>query len=241
VLAGEAGSQRAVDEAQALYDLAKKSNEMALARRDLLEKIAGEAESGTAGPIEIESPAAGMLRNVSALPGQNVPAGAALFEIADLSRVWIRVPVYVGDLPEINVQATAQVADLTARAGNGGQSAAPIPAPPSANAAAGTVDLYYDLPNANSTFRPNQRVGVALPLTTESDSLVVPWSAVLYDIFGGTWVYVETGERTYVRQRVVVRHVASETAVLASGPPAGTKIVTAGAAELFGTETGFSK
>jgi multidrug efflux pump subunit AcrA (membrane-fusion protein) len=253
VLAGEAGSQRAVDEAQAVYDLAQKSNEMALGRRELLEKIAGEVETGSAGPIPIESPAGGMLRNLSALPGQNVPAGAALFEVADLSHMWVRVPVYVGDLPEIDVQAVAQVSDLTARASAGSQPAAAIPAPPSANAAAGTVDLYYELENPSGSsprvgagqggrgFRPNQRVGALLSLTTEADSLVVPWSAVLYDIYGGTWVYVETGERTYVRQRVVVRHVAGDTAVLASGPPPMTKIVTAGAAELFGTETGFSK
>lgn len=241
VLAGEAGSQRAVDEAQAQYDLAQKSNEMAIARRDLLEKIAGEVASGSAGPIPIESPAGGMLRNLSAFPDQNVPAGAALFEVADLRHVWVRVPVYVGDLPEIDDQAPATVSDLTARASPGGKIAAPIPAPPSADAVAGTADMYYELDNSGATFRPNQRVGVLLPLTTEADSLVVPWSAVIYDIFGGTWVYVETGERVYVRQRVIVRHVKGDVAILASGPPSRSKIVTAGAAELFGAETGFSK
>jgi len=241
VLAGEAGSQRAVDEAQAQYDLAQKSNEMANARRDLLEKIAGEVASGSAGPIPIESPAGGMLRNLSAFPGQNVPAGAALFEVADLSHLWVRVPVYVGDLPEIDDQAPAMISDLTARASPGGQSASPIPAPPSADAAAGTADLFYELDNSDGPLRPNQRVGALLPLKTEADSLVVPWSAVIYDIFGGTWVYVETGERVYVRQRVIVRHVQADVAILASGPPAQTKIVTAGAVELFGTETGFSK
>jgi multidrug efflux pump subunit AcrA (membrane-fusion protein) len=241
VLAGEAGSQRAVDEAQALYDLAVKANEMAIARRDLLEKIGGEVATGAAGPIPIPAPAGGLLRNLSALPGQSVPAGAPLFEIADLSRVWIRVPVFVGDLPEIDAQAPATVADLTARASPGGLSATPIPAPPSADSAAGTADLFYQVENGGAQLRPNQRVGVALPLNTEAESLVVPWSAVIYDIYGGTWVYVETGERTYARQRVVVRHVAGDAAVLASGPPPQTKIVTAGAAELFGAETGFSK
>ena len=70
---------------------------------------------------------------------------------------------------------------------------------------------------------------------------VVPWSAVLYDFHGGTWVYVKTADRTYSRERVIVRHVTGDTAVLDEGPPAGREVVTAGAAELFGTETGFSK
>jgi cobalt-zinc-cadmium efflux system membrane fusion protein len=253
VLAGEAGSQRAVDEAQAQYDLAQKTNEMALYRRNLLEKIAGEVETGAAGPIPIESPAGGLLRTLSAFPGQNVPAGALLFEVADLTRVWIRAPVFVGDLPEIDSQAPAIVAELTARASPGGLSAAPIPAPPSADVNAGTVDLFFALDNPPLPsplggeglgvrgLRPNQRVGVSLALKAEAESLVIPWSAVVYDIFGGTWVYVETGERVYVRQRVVVRHVSGDAAILASGPPPLTKVVIAGAAELFGAETGFSK
>jgi len=69
----------------------------------------------------------------------------------------------------------------------------------------------------------------------------VPWSAVVFDIHGGTWVYERTGDRSYARRRVVVRYVAGDAAVLESGPPPGTAVVTAGAAELFGTETGFSK
>jgi hypothetical protein len=54
-------------------------------------------------------------------------------------------------------------------------------------------------------------------------------------------VYEQTAERTYVRRRVAVRHVVEATAVLASGPPPGSAVVVAGAAELFGTETGFTK
>ena len=60
-------------------------------------------------------------------------------------------------------------------------------------------------------------------------------------------MYERTGDRAYARRRVVVRYVvgddpAARTAVLESGPPAGTTVVTAGAAELFGTDdAGFSK
>jgi hypothetical protein len=40
---------------------------------------------------------------------------------------------------------------------------------------------------------------------------------------------------------VSVRYVVEDTAVLATGPEMGVPVVTAGAAELFGTETGFTK
>jgi RND family efflux transporter MFP subunit len=241
LLQSEAGSRRAVDEAQAQFDLAQKSLEAATARRTLLIKVAGEVEAGTASPLTIECPEDGLLRNLSALPGQNVPTGAALFEVLDVSRFWVRVPVYVGDLPEVDLAAEALVGNLTAGPGEATQKASRATAPPSANPAAGTVDLFYDLDNRTPRYSPNQRVGVTLLLKTEPDSLVVPWAAVIHDVHGGTWVYEHTAERTFTRRRIVVQYVLADAAVLAAGPAPGTPVVTAGAAELFGTETGFTK
>ena len=70
---------------------------------------------------------------------------------------------------------------------------------------------------------------------------VIPFSAVLYDADGVAWVYTNPEPLTYVRQRLAVDRVAGNDAVLSSGPPAGTTVVTAGAAELFGAEIEFSK
>lgn len=259
VLAGGAGTQRAVDEAQVLVDVAAKTLAAATARKQLLDAVVGQAEAGTTAPIPVEAPEDGILRTVSALPGQTVPAGAALFEVLDLSRVWVRVPVYVGDLSEIDGNSPVAVGPLTARPGDPTRSATPVAAPPAANAVAGTTDLFYALenrrwvPGASVTgypifaadrdmlYNPGQRVAVSLPLAGPADALVVPWSAVVYDINGGGWVYEQVRERSYTRRRVVVRYVTGGSAVLAAGPPAGTPVVVAGAAELFGTETGFSK
>ena len=47
----------------------------------------------------------------------------------------------------------------------------------------------------------------------------MPWSAVVYDFHGGTWVYERTADRTYTRHRVVVRYVVDGIAVLDAGPP----------------------
>jgi len=241
VLDGGAGRQRDVDDAQAGVELAKKVLEAATARRDLLKKVTGDAESGTAAAIPVESPQAGLLRVVSALPGQTVPAGAALFEVMDLSTVWVRIPIYVGDAGEVDAARPAQVGPLTARIGNAGRAAMPVPAPPAATPLSGTVDLIYELDNRETKYRPGERLGAVLPLKDPAESLVIPWSAVLFDIHGGAWVYERTGERTYSRRRVAVRHVIDSAAVLDSGPPPGALIVTVGAAELFGTDTGFSK
>ena len=43
-----------------------------------------------------------MLRSVSARAGQIVSAGAPLLEVGNLKQVWLRVPVYAGDLASID-------------------------------------------------------------------------------------------------------------------------------------------
>jgi hypothetical protein len=155
--------------------------------------------------------------------------------------VWVKTPVYVGDVAEIDTAAEASVGTLTQKHPVVVRKATPVSAPPSANAVASTIDLFYKLDNHPQEYTPGQRVAVSLPLRDESESLTAPWSAIVFDIHGGTWVYERTGETTFARRRVLVRYVTDDIAVLADGPSPGTKIVTAGAAELFGAETGYSK
>lgn len=241
VLKQGAGSQKQVDEAQAAYQVASKNLEAALARRGILKKVVGDTESGNDAPITINAPEDGILRVVSALPNQTVPSGAPLFEVVDLATVWIRVPLPVGDVDAIDRTESAQVGSLSAPTGLPQPLAKPIAAPPSANPLASTVDVFYELPNPDKKFHPGQRLGVTIPLRDNRESMILPWSALVYDIHGGTWVYEQVGPFKYSRRRVVVAYSYGESAVLASGMTAGAKIVTAGAQELFGAETGFVK
>ena len=103
------------------------------------------------------------------------------------------------------------------------------------------MELFYEVENADSKLRPGEKVSVALPLEGETESSVVPAAAVLYDIHGGTWVYENTAPQTFIRRRVEVRFVNKGDAVLSRGPKPGIKVVTAGVAELFGTEFGIGK
>ena len=99
-----------------------------------------------------------------------------------------------------------------------------------------TIDWYYELP-ADTQLRAGERVAVEIPtLESKLEALVIPTNAVLHDIHGGQWVYAQTADHTYSRKRIQVARLAGSDAVLSSGPHAGTKIVTDGSAELFGTE-----
>ena len=119
--------------------------------------------------------------------------------------------------------------------------ARPIPAPPAANPSTAGVDLYYSLANAGQRLRPGERVSVRLARRVSDVALVVPKAALLHDAFGGTWVYVVRAPQQYVRQRVSVKDISGATAILARGPAVGARVVTDGAAELFGIEFGIGK
>jgi hypothetical protein len=71
--------------------------------------------------------------------------------------------------------------------------------------------------------------------------LVIPYGAVLYDLNGGTWAYTSPEPRVYVRQPITIEAIDGDMVVLTNGPAAGTEVVTVGAAELYGADTGIGK
>ena len=117
----------------------------------------------------------------------------------------------------------------------------PVTGPPSADPATATSDVFYALQSPGSVVRPGERVSVLLPLSGAEQALVVPTAAVLYDMNGSAWLYEATGDTTFVRRRIEIRSQAGAKTLVTRGIAAGTKIVTNGAAELFGTEFGAGK
>lgn len=236
LLKAGAGTAAMVDTTKAALELAEKDLAAAEQRVALFEKSL-ESEAGDATPIPIVSPREGYVRLQHASIGEIVPAGAPLFEVMDYDPIWIKVPVYVGEVASIAEHEPARVwhfGDDPAKA----RSAEPVPAPPTADAQAATVDLYYRLANSDARLRPGQRLNVGLTLRSEEESLVAPWSAIVHDIYGNSWLYKKAGDHRYVREHVEVPFVIDDLAVLHRGPPAGTPVVIEGVAELFGTEFG---
>ena len=236
-----AGSQRQVDEAEAAHSLASKTLDAAITRQTILKKVMGDADSGSVTSIPIVAPSDGVLRTISARKGQSVPSGALLFEILDTSIVWIKVPLPNGDLDSATSAATAEVGKLSAANLSAPVTAKKVAAPPSGNLLSSSVDVFYELANKDGKLIPGQRLGVTIPLGESKTRLFVPWSSIVIDIHGNSWVYEELSSRKYVRRRVLVEYTLGHDAVLASGPGEGAKIVMTGAMELFGAETGFVK
>jgi streptogramin lyase len=65
---------------------------------------------------------------------------------------------------------------------------------------------------------------------------VVPYSSLIYDPQGNTWVYTSPQPASFVRHKVEVDQIKGDVVVLKDGPPAGTLVASQAVAELYGAE-----
>lgn len=99
------------------------------------------------------------------------------------------------------------------------------------------------------TERAAERLDIQTKMAREeaidgSVKLVIPYSALIYGLNGETWAYMrdpDVDSLTFVRVPLTVERVEGDLVVLADGPEPGTEVVTVGAAELYGADTGVGK
>ena len=225
----QVAAEAEVVKAQAQAELAQRT-------RDRAEAMMRE-EAGSQRALD-ESAAALTIAQAALVAAQRQRAllGPAVAALDQHSALWVRASVFSADLDRLERDAPALVHAL----GDAGRSsqAHPVEAPPSANSAAGTVDIYYELPESEARFLVGQRVAVDLRVDRAIAGPGVPLAAIVRDIYGGEWVYQKTAPDTYVRQRIEVAAEHDGSAILRRGPGPGAEIVVAGAAELFGMEFG---
>jgi len=80
------------------------------------------------------------------------------------------------------------------------------------------------------------QVREAMVKRSTSPRNVVPYSSLIYDQKGQTWIYTNPQPRTFVRHKVEVDYIEGDLVVLKDGPPTGTVIATVAVAELYGAE-----
>lgn len=66
----------------------------------------------------------------------------------------------------------------------------------------------------------------------------IPYASVVYDPSGRTYAFVAAGRLTYVETPISIAWISGKTAYLRRGPRAGAQVVSTGAEELYGVQTG---
>lgn len=174
--------------------------------------------------LPIHAPAAGVVTRKEAVAGMRVTPEMTLYEISDLSSVWVLGQIYESDLPHVSVGQTveAQLESDPAHRFEGQLTYID----PSVSPDTRVVRVRAQIPNEDRRLKPGMRV--RLLLTSEmGHGPVVPESAVV-DSGARQIVFVEEGMAgMYTPREVTVAGRSEGQYLLTSGVQAGERIVTA--------------
>ena len=186
--------------------------------------------------LRVKSPITGSVIRKDVLLGDYVTAGDPLFEIADLSRVWLLVDLYEDDLPWVTL---GQEVEATARSLPGERFTGRIAfVDPVVDERKRTIQVRVELDNSSGRLKPGMfaNASIAAKLVGDGDGakqLSVPREAVL-KTGERTIVYLESVPGTYHGADVALGplgegHSGRQFYPVLSGLRGGEKVVTRGA------------
>jgi hypothetical protein len=112
-------------------------------------------------------------------------------------------------------------------------------AEPAENEGVAKVETVKGVDQVILSAKAAQRIGIQMARVERAGSrMVIPYAAVLYDASGKTYTFTSPSRLTYVQSPITIATIKGGRAVLRSGPPVGTPVVTVGSAELIGTARG---
>lgn len=156
---------------------------------------------------------------------------------------WIRLTLSEAEWDRVAKDKPARVLPLATRGKLKRElMALPSKLPPLEDPKRTMLTLYYVVKGKDHGLKVNSRMRVELQLKGDDRKRkVVPYSALYYDGKGTPWVYANTKPLTFERKRVEVERIEGDDVVLKDGPSVGTRVVTVGAALLYGAEVIFKR
>ena len=188
------------------------------------EQVAVLERRGKAEPVlTVYAPSNGVVLKREALPGKYVEPGTTLYEVADLSHVWVHADVYESEVAaaKLNQPATVTFASYAGETFR----ARVAYIYPSLNAEARTVRVRLELPNPGLKLKPGMYGTVTLR-TDSIKTLVVPKEAVL-DTGLRQLVYLDRGQGVYEPTPVKLGRKSQDRVEVLEGIKEGERVVTA--------------
>lgn len=181
--------------------------------------------------VKVFSPAAGYVTQKMAVLGMRVMPGEKLFDIADLSTVWIMADIYEYELPFVQVGMPAKVS-LSYLPGSEFSSRIDY-IYPTLSPETRTARVRLTLPNPKAILKPQMFTNVEIKVDL-GKRLAIPSEAVI-DTGTRQIVYVDRGEGLFEPREVKVGIRTQEMAEVTQGLKAGER-VAASAAFLIDSE-----
>jgi Cu(I)/Ag(I) efflux system membrane fusion protein len=173
----------------------------------------------------IISSVSGIVTQKLVVPQQYVAQGQALFQVTDLSTVWVEADVYEQDLSKI---AIGQRVSVTAASLPGVTLPGTVAfVQPIVTGEGRTTRVRVELPNRNLQLKPDMYVSVRLFGGTGRTALTVPPTAIL-DRGQQQFVWVEVSPGSFKPRQVTVGARTPERVEILSGLTAGETVAVEG-------------
>jgi cobalt-zinc-cadmium efflux system membrane fusion protein len=192
-----------------------------------LDRLDPAAEGAAVSHYPLKAPFSGTVIEKHAVRGERVVAQHQLFELADLSRVWVRADVFEADLPLVRGLDGRRLAFRAPNAGLPEREADLHFVGSVIDPASRALALVAEADNPNRELRPGMFVEVGLPRGTTGPVVHVPAAAVQrHD--DRTFVFVRDGDAGFRRADVTVGRTVGDRVEITAGLQAGNEVATEG-------------
>jgi membrane fusion protein, copper/silver efflux system len=171
--------------------------------------------------VTLHSPVSGVVVQKMAVEGMKVSPTDRLYEIADLSHVWILAEVYEKDLGAVRVGAPVRVS-LSAPPGGDWRGVVSFVSP-TVKPDTRTVEARIDVDNHGGALKPDMFVDVSLE-GASATALIVPDTAVI-PTGERTLVFVDKGDGQYEPREVALGARVARGYEVRHGLSAGERVV----------------
>ena len=172
--------------------------------------------------LAVYAPSSGIVLKRQALPGNYVEPGTTLYELADLSTVWINGDIYESEIPSVKLNQPAKVTFEAYPSETFRGKVAYIY--PYLNEATRTVRVRMEFPNLHLKLKPGMYGNVVLGVDA-GRRLVVPKEAVL-DSGLRQLVFLDLGQGVYQPYPVKLGRRSQEYVEVLEGVKEGDRVVT---------------
>ena len=183
------------------------------------------AKSGeTKRTLTFRSPVAGIVTEKKALQGMRFMPGEELYQVADLSSVWVIADVFEQDIGAIALGALAQIR-INAYPDKRFEGKVSY-VYPTLNAETRTVSVRIELPNPGQLLKPAMFAQVEVPVSAKGSVVTVPVSAVI-DSGTRQIVLIQQGEGRFEPREVKLGARSDTHAEVIEGIKEGEQVVIA--------------
>lgn len=172
--------------------------------------------------LTFRSPASGIITEKRALQGMRFMPGDPLYQVSDLSVVWVIADVFEQDISLVRPGRAARVS-INAYPGRTFEGTVSF-VYPNVNADTRTVPVRIELPNPSGLFKPGMYADVALTVTGEVRVVTVPSSAVI-DSGTRRVVFVERAPGRFEPREVQIGARADDRVEVLAGVGDGEPVV----------------